>query len=152
QSDLIADYLLRHYTARPLTHPSARPPLAAFAWRVDHEWHDKLVLATVQTIGTAVTTISQMTWSGVTVRDSAHLPRAAARLPHALRWLEDQLEDGQPPDDQQGFAPGCLSVQDIFLACHLRFAENRPIGVDPQLASYPKIAALLDRLDRRRSF
>lgn len=147
QSDLIADYLLRRYTARPPAKEPGAPPLASFAWRVDREWQDKLVLATIQTVGAAVTTISQMTWSGVTVRDSAYLRRSADRLPPALRWLEDRLQE-----DGQGFLPGSLSVQDVFLACHLRFAENRPIGVDPRVADHPRIAALLDRLDRRASF
>ncbi len=143
ESALIAEYLLHTYGNRP----AAAPPLAERAWRLSHEWRDKLLLATIQTMGTAITTVSQMTWAGVAVGDNTHLTRSADRLPHAMKWLEDQL-----PDDRTGFLPGCLSLPDIFLACHLRFAENRPIGIDPRTSAHPRIAALLARLDQRQSF
>ena len=143
ESGLIAEYLLASYPERP----AADPPLAASAWRPESLWDDKLVLATIQTLGGAATTISQMTWSGVRHADNAHLTRCAERLPHLLAWLEARLAG-----TGQGFFPGALSVQDVFLACHVRFIENRPIGLDPDLASFPKIAALLDRLDGRESF
>lgn len=143
ESGLIAEYLLHTYKERP----NAAPPLAERAWGISEEWRDKLVLSTIQTLGAAITTISQMTWAGVAVGDNAHLTRSAERLPHAMAWLEAQL-----PDDRSGFLPGCLSIQDIFLACHLRFAENRPIGVDPRVSNHPRIAGLLSRLDRRASF
>ena len=143
ESGLIAEYLLSSYTQRP----DNAPPLAARSWRASHEWHDKLVFATIQTLGGAATTISQMTWSGVSHADNAHLTRCAERLPHILAWLSDRL-----PSAGAGFIPGVVSVQDIFLACHLRFIENRPLGLDPELGGYPKIAALLARLDARESF
>jgi glutathione S-transferase len=143
ESGLIAEYLLRTNLGRP----DADPPLADGAWRPSHEWRDKLIFSTIQTLGTAVTTVSQMKWAGVAVGDNAHLTRSANRVPHLLKWLEDQL-----PDDRSGFLPGCMSIQDIFLACHLRFAENRPIGVDPRTSDHPKISGLLSRLDRRASF
>ena len=143
ESSLIAEYLLHTYGKRP----EADPPLSARAWRVADEWRDKLILSTIQTAGTAITTISQMKWAGVAVGDNAHLTRSADRLPHLMAWLEDQL-----PDHRSGFLPGSVSAQDIFLACHLRFAENRPIGVDPHTSRYPRIAGLLSRLDGRASF
>jgi glutathione S-transferase len=143
ESGLIAEYLLQTYKKRP----DANPPLSERVWRASHEWQDKLILSTIQTVGTAITTISQMKWAGVTVDENSHLKRSADRLPHVMKWLEDQL-----PDDRSGLLPGCLSVQDILLACHLRFAENRPIGIDPRTSSHPKIAALLSRLDDRASF
>ena len=143
ESGLIAEYLLATYPDRL----QANPPLAALAWRPESAWRDKLVFATIQTLGTAATTISQMTWSGVRHGDNAHLTRCAERLPHLLAWLESEL-----PSAEEGFLPDVLSVQDVFLACHLRFIENRPIGLDPELDRVPKIAALLDRLDGRESF
>lgn len=143
ESGLIAEYLLQSYKKRP----DAEPPLADWVWRPSHEWRDKLILSTIQTMGTAITTISQMKWAGVAVNENAHLTRSADRLPHLMKWLEDQL-----PDDRSGFLPGCLSVQDILLACHLRFAENRPIGLNPRAKSHPRIASLLARLDGRTSF
>jgi glutathione S-transferase len=143
ESALIAEYLLHSYKERR----DAVPHLADRAWRSSDEWRDKLVLSTIQTLGTAITTISQMKWAGVAVGSNAHLTRSAERLPHAMAWLEEQL-----PDDRSGFLPGCLSVQDIFLACHLRFAENRPIGLNPRTSDHPRISRLLSRLDARASF
>lgn len=143
ESGVIADYLLARYPERP----AAAPPLAARAFRPEAEWEDKRVFATIQTFGTAATTISQLTWGGVGVGDNAHLARSAEKLAHILGWLEARL-----PEDGGGFLPGCVSVQDIFLAAHIRFVEARPLGVELRLAAHPKIAALLARLDARPSF
>ena len=143
ESGLIAEYLLHTYKERP----DAEPPLCERAWRASHEWRDRLIFSTIQTLGTAITTISQMKWAGVGVNENTHLTRSADRLPHLMSWLEDQL-----PDDRSGLLPGCVSMQDIFLACHLRFAENRPIGINPHTSKHPKISALLSRLDQRASF
>ena len=143
ESGLIAEYLLSNYAERPNT----APPLAESAWRTSQEWRDKLIFATVQTLGGAATTVSQMKWSGVPHGDNAHLTRCAERLPNILAWLSDEL-----PDGGDGFIPGVLSVQDIFLACHLRFIQNRPLDLDPDLQRFPKIEALLARLDARESF
>src|SRR5262245_12034394 len=79
ESSLIAEYLLHTNRKRP----HATPPLSRRAWRTTDEWRDKLILSTIQTLGTAITTISQMTWAGVPVNDNAHLTRSAERLPHA---------------------------------------------------------------------
>jgi len=143
ESGLIAEYLLSRYPERA----TADPPLAAAAWRAGSEWQDRLLLATVQTFGNAATTISQMRWTGVPLDGNAHLQRSAEKLAHVLGWLEERL--GAPG---AGFFPGALSVQDIFLASHVRFVQNRPLDVDLGLARYPRIAALLERLDARPSF
>jgi len=143
ESGLIVEYLMTEYSARPKT----RPPLARWLWRPHAAWQDKLILATIQTLGTAATTISQMTWTGLDFRDNAHLTRCADRLPHLMIWLEERvLGPGN------GFFPDAVSAQDIFLACHLRFIENRPIGLELGLERYPKVRAMLDRLDERKSF
>ena len=143
ESGLIAEYLLSNCKERL----PAEPPLSDRVWRTSHEWRDKLVFSTIQTLGSAITTISQMKWAGVAVDDNAHLTRSAQRLPHVLSWLEDQL-----PDEGAGCLPGCVSIQDIFLACHLRFAQNRPIGIDADTSAYRRISGLLSRLDQRASF
>ena len=54
ESGLIADYLLSKYPERL----DAHPPLVACIARTENEWADKLILATVQTLGTAATIIS----------------------------------------------------------------------------------------------
>lgn len=141
-SGTIGEYLLARYPRRG----AAEPPLAATAWRPDRLWQDKLVFSTIQTFGTAATTISQLTWTGVNTRDNAHLQRCAERMNHILAWLEDQI-----CTDPAGFFPGCLSMQDIFLYCHVRFVQARPLGVDLDLAPDGKVTRLLERLDGRPS-
>lgn len=142
ESGTIAEYLLRTYPHRPV----ATPPLSAAMFRPQTEWHDKLVFATIQTFGNAATTISQMTWSGTPLARNAHLQRSAEKLPQILHWL-----DGHLPDAENGFQPGTISVQDIFLAAHIRFVQARPLGVALELDRYAKLAALLARLDTRAS-
>ena len=143
ESATIAEYLLSTYNQ----HPGSGFALAQGVFHTENEWRDRLIFLTVQTFGTAATTVSQMTWTGITVGENAHLARSAERLKYVLRWLEDQLSDGG-----SGFLPGCVSLQDIFLASHIRFVQARPLGIDLQLADYPKINRLLDRLDGRDSF
>lgn len=143
ESGLIADYLLSKYPERP----DASPPLAANTVRPESEWADKLILATVQTLGTAATMVSQMTWSGIAYTDNEFLTRCAERLPYLMEWLEDNMAS-----EQQGFMEGSVSVQDIFLTCHLGFIANRPIGLDSELVKYPKINAMAGRMAERASF
>ncbi|WP_088622188.1 glutathione S-transferase family protein [Oceanicola sp. 22II-s10i] len=143
ESGTIAEYLLATYPQRTVT----EPPLAPLAFREDAVWQDKLTFATIQTFGTAATTISQMTWTGVSVGTNTHLDRSAEKLAHILGWLEERLDS---PD--QGFQPGVVSLHDIFLAAHVRFVQARPLGLDLQLDRFPRIATLLERLDARPSF
>lgn len=142
-SELICAYLLATYPGRAREGTAlARVPV-----RPGQEWRDGLVMATVRNLGVAVTTVSQLTWTGVTPRDNAHARRCADRLLHSLGWLEEQLAAAG-----EGFLPGTLSLQDIFLACIVRFLQNRPLGLDPELDRHPRIDALLRRLDLRDSF
>ncbi|MEM1131006.1 MAG: glutathione S-transferase family protein [Pseudomonadota bacterium] len=143
ESGTIVDYLMSTYPQRPV----GDPPFARHAFRPDAAWQDKLIFSTIQTFGNAATTISQMRWTGVAVEDNAHLQRSALKLSHILAWLEDQLGD-----TGTGFQPGSVSMQDIFLAAHVRFVEARPLGLDLGLDKYPKVSALLNRLDQRDSF
>lgn len=143
ESTTIIEYLLSTYDV-----PEGDGTiLTSAAYRPEFEWQDRLVLSTIQTFGTAATTISQMTWTGVTVGSNAHLDKSVKKLTYILSWLENQLAD-----TKSGFQGDCLSIQDIFLASHVRFIPARPIGIDLQLADYPKINVLLDRLDERESF
>ena len=143
ESGVIGEYLLSSYPERS----DGAPPLASHAWRPQSVWEDKLVFATIQTLGTAITTISQMTWTGLRFHENDHLTRCADRLPHLLDWLEVRLHGGG-----RGFFETEMSMQDIFLASHLRFAENRPLGLELEYGMYPRIAALLGTLDHRASF
>lgn len=141
-SGVIAEYLVGKYPGAS----GESPPLAPHLTRPGLEVQDRLLLATVQTLGTAITTISQMTWTGVTLPGNSFLERCADRVQGILSWLEQQLSTSE------GFFRGSLAVQDIFLACHLRFAQNRPLGLDLRLDRHPNVSALLDRLDTRGSF
>lgn len=143
ESGLIADYLLTEYRERP----EIDLPLAPSVARPGNEWADKLTLATVQTLGTVVTTISQFKWSGIAHDENDYLTRSADRLPYLMGWFEKNLVS-----EQQGFLDGVVSVQDIFLTCHLSFAVNRPIGLKPDLEHFPKVKALVARMEARSSF
>lgn len=140
ESGLIATYLMETYPQR-----TGSPPLAAQAWRPHRAWQDRRLLATVQTLGQAVTTISQMTWSGVPFTEAAHLTRSAEKIGHLLTWLEGELAG-------PGSFEGAVSVQEVFLVCHLTFAAMRPLGLDTDLARWPTVAGLVERLEARPSF
>lgn len=143
ESGLIAEYLLATYEHRP----AASPPLAQSAWREAALWHDKLVFATIQTFGTAATTIFQLTWTGVEVGRNDHLDHCAVRMQHILGWLEGEL-----PFAGNGFFEDALSVHDIFLASHIAFVRARPLGVDLDLERPPKVQSLMNRMAARASF
>jgi glutathione S-transferase len=143
ESGLIADYLLETYSDKA----NSKPTLASAIARDGSYWNDRKIFATVQTLGTAATTISQMKWSGIAHCDNQYLTRCADRLPHLMAWLDSELAS-----EQQGFFADVLSVQDIFLACHLGFTTNRPIDLDPELDSFPKIQALIERCEGRQAF
>ena len=138
ESGTIVEYLLSSYAHRPKT----MPPLAECAFRSEAEWRDKLIFSTIQTFGNAATTISQMKWAGVGIRENGHLARSAEKLGHILRWLEDQLINAN-----SGFFPDRVSMQDIFLAVHIRFVQARPLGIDLRLPEYGTIEKLLERLE-----
>ena len=143
ESGTIVEYLLSTYADRP----AGDPPFSEHAFRAEAEWQDRLTFSTIQTFGNAATTISQMRWTGVAVDGNAHLERSAEKLSYILEWLDSQL-----PGEDHGFQPGFVSMQDVFLAAHVRFVQARPLGVDLKLAQYGKVASLLCRLDERPSF
>ena len=84
---MIAEYLLATYPQRV----GADPALAPSMWRAGSEWQDRLLLASIQTLGTAATTISQMQWSGVGHHGNSHLTRCAERIGHLMGWLEERI-------------------------------------------------------------
>jgi glutathione S-transferase len=143
ESGLIVDYLLANYAAPR----QGAPPLARSLARNEFAWHDRLVAASIHTLGTSATTIGQMKWGGTSMEDSDYLAVCAQQLPYLLAWLEQQIAA-----PGAGFQAGLLSVQDIALGCHLGYILNRPIGIDPELARFPNIQHLLDRLKTRESF
>jgi len=142
ESSLIIEYLLSQYDSRT----SETPTLAREIARQAAYWRDRLVLSTVQTLGTSIAIVSQMKSSGISLEDAGFVQRNAERLPHLFGWLETELVS-----DAEGFLPGYLSVQDIFLTCHVDFIENRPIDLDARLNDAPKIQALIERVRSRES-
>ena len=143
ESSLIVEYLLANYEA-----PSgSNPPLTKALTRREHHWHDRLVAASIHSLGTSATTIGQMKWGGTSVDDSDYLTVCSEQFPYLLGWLEKQI-----PVNGEGFQPGLLSIQDISLGCHFGYVMNRPIGVDPHLNKFPKIESLVNRLNERESF
>lgn len=142
-SGLIADYLLSQRGARSIESLG----VAGSIWRDGHEWEDKLLFETIQTFGTAATTISQMTWTGIGVAGNAHLQRSAERMDRILNWLEPQLGS-----EGYGFLGETLSAQDIFLVCHIDFVRARPLGIELDFDHRPGIRKLVQTLNGRTSF
>lgn len=143
ESGLIVEYLLSTYSV-PV---DKDPPLASAISRPDHYWHDQLVAASIQTLGTSATTIGQMKWGGTLIDDSDYLTVCAQQFPYLLGWLEKQISGSG-----EGFQPGYLSFQDIALGCHLDYVLNQPIDIDPQIEKFPNLENLLSRLHERASF
>lgn len=143
ESGLIVEYLLSNYEAPP----GENPPMAKALARTEHQWHDRLVAASVHTLGTSATTIGQMKWGGTSIEDSDYLTVCSEQFPYLLGWLEEQISL-----EGDGFQSGLLSVQDIALGCHIGYIVNRPIGIDLQLDRFPKIEKLVNRLNQRDSF
>jgi len=143
ESGLIVEYLLASYEA-----PSdSNPPLAKSLTRKKHHWHDRLVAASVHTLGTSATIMGQMKWGGTSIEDSDYLTVCSEQFPYLLTWLEKQITA-----EGEGFQAGLLSIQDIALGCHFGYIANRPIGIDPELNKFPKIKSLLSRLNEMESF
>ncbi|CAG4892614.1 glutathione S-transferase family protein [Paraburkholderia saeva] len=144
-SSVIIDYLISSYPGAPA--PEGMAPLAADYVRATEKWHDKLVLATLQTFGVSTTMVSQLQWSGVRHEDNGHATRCAIRNQHLLDWFETQLAgtDG-------AFVPGVVSAQDILLACICQFIETRPLRLSWRAPDRPKLAALVARMERRPAF
>ena len=144
-SNVILDYLVSTYPNMPAP-PDQRPFTEVYVRR-DHEWEDKLTLATLQTLGTSTGVISQLQWAGVMHEDNDYADRCAVRVQHLLNWCEGSLAGRA-----EGFVEGVMSVQDVLLAVWVMFMENRPLRVEWRSPNRPKIAALHDRLQARPSF
>jgi glutathione S-transferase len=144
-SAVIIDYLMSNYPCLPA--PERMEPLATDYVRATANWHDRLVLATVQTFGVSTTTVSQLQWSGVRHEENGHATRCAIRNQHLLDWFESQLigTDG-------AFIPGVISAQDILLTCFCQFIETRPLRLSWRAPGRPKLASLVARMERRPSF
>jgi len=143
ESSLIVEYLLANYE----TPPGGNPPLANALTRKEYHWHDRLVAASIHTLGTSATTIGQMKWGGTSIEESDYLTVCSEQFPYLLGWLEKQISTVG-----EGFQPGFLSIQDIALGCHFGYIMNRPIDINPQLNKFPKIEKLVNRLNERDSF
>ncbi|RAZ83116.1 glutathione S-transferase family protein [Mesorhizobium hawassense] len=143
ESGVIAEYLLTTYPQRAGDDSALAPSM----WRAGSEWQDRLLFASIQTLGTAATTVSQMQWSGIRHHGNSHLTRCAERIAHLMAWLE-----GRIGRDGEGFFGRVVSVQDIILTCHLRFIANRPLDLDIRLDAHPKTRALVNKMEERASF
>ena len=130
-SGLIAEYLLTTYPRRP----AAAPPLAANVWRPSFALRDKLVSTSARTLVASITTISQLTWTGVCrwgQRPSRPMRRSGCRPCWRASRRSSRITD-------PAFIPGTLAVQDIFFVSGIRFAEARPIGVEFAWSRYPRL-------------
>ncbi|SAL79639.1 glutathione S-transferase family protein [Caballeronia telluris] len=143
-SAVIIDYLMSSYPDAPA--PAGMEPLATDYVRATESWHDKLVLATLQTFGASTTMVSQLQWSGVKHEDNVHAARCAVRNQYLLDWFETQLIGAEG-----AFVPGVTSAQDILLTCVCQFIETRPLRLSWRSPGRPKVASLVARMKRRPS-
>ncbi|MDQ0625603.1 glutathione S-transferase [Burkholderia sp. OAS925] len=143
-SAVIIDYLMSTYPGAPA--PPGMEPLASDYVRATESWHDKLVLATLQTFGVSTTMVSQLQWSGVRHEENVHAARCAMRNQYLLDWFETQLvgADG-------AFVPGVISAQDILLTCVCQFIETRPLRLSWRSPARPRLASLVARMEKRPS-
>jgi len=144
-SNIIVDHLMASYPNAP--QPEGVQPFSEVLLRPGNTIHDKLMLATLQTLGTSMALISQMKWTGVGIEDNVHVARNAERIQHLLDWFEGELIS-----TNEGFFSAVTSVQDVMLGAWIMFAENRPIGVEWRTDGRSKMAALHRRLSQRPSF
>jgi glutathione S-transferase len=144
-SSVILDYLTTSYPSRDIAGTALR--YADEFIRADHEWVDKLAMATLQTLGVSTTVISQLQWAGVKHEDNGYATRCAARIQHILDWSESVLVS-----EDEGFVPGILSAQDVLLAVMIMFMENRPLRLIWRSPERRKMAALHERAQSRPSF
>lgn len=98
-STVILDYLMATYPNAP-PHPGEHL-FAQTMVRPEQPWQDKLALATLQTLGGAVTTVSQLLWSGIRADANVFAERSAIRVSYLLDWCEEQIAS-----TVDGFIPG----------------------------------------------
>jgi glutathione S-transferase len=144
-SEVITEYLMSKYSNGPT--PAGEKPFATDYIRPDHLWQDKLLHATLQTLGVSTATVSQLHWSGIRYKDNGHASRCAARNQYLLDWLETQIVS-----TEEGLVPGVISAQDVLLGCWCQFIERRPIGLTWRSSERPRLQALIERLESRPSF
>ncbi len=148
EAPLIIEYLLSKARDTSDTQNSqSEKPLSHVLVRPQHVWDDKLVLASVQTFGTSVATISQMRWSGVKHSGNEFLERCSQRLNHLLDWFEGKIY-GVPV----GLFKESVAIQDVLLVCWLDFIDHRPLDIDWRSPGRPNVSALFEELTRRKSF
>ena len=145
EAPLIVEYLL--LTAEGVNNPKeSHLPLANSLYRPSRKWEDKLVLASVQTFGTSVATISQMRWAGVRHQDNDFLTRCGERINHLLDWYEMKIE-GTPV----GLFKSSIAMQDLLLVCWLDFLDHRPLEIEWRKPGRTNLTTLFDQLTSRQS-
>lgn len=115
--------------------------------RKGHRLYDEQIMNVIYAMGDALVLHHYLEWAGVAPVGRNRLgfdpaERSLIRVYSTLDWLENRIT----PD---GFQSGVISVQDIGLACFIFWANSRgPI----EWQGRPKIEALIERLEKRKSF
>ncbi|MDJ0955931.1 MAG: glutathione S-transferase family protein [Arenicellales bacterium] len=146
ETPVIIDYLLSSVETSDNRIAKDKPQLAGSLYRPSNEWDDKLALASVQTFGTSVATISQMRWAGVKHQDNTFLSRCAKRINHLLDWYENQI-DGPPV----GLFEDSIAIQDLILVCYLDFIDHRPLELQWRKPQRTNISTLFRELTARQT-
>lgn len=139
-SNLIIQYLFATYPEVPAssTHPALSPSIA----RQDQYWEDMLTITTIESMADSIVNYRLMV-AGGPIPENTFMNRQLARVSSCLDWLETRCTS-------EGFWPGTLSVMDISVMCPLIYGEARK-AFDFRTGRWPKIAALVDRLQTRSS-
>lgn len=145
-SAVILEYLLERFPNPSLAGMLSRPFTADYI-RTDHVWLDKLVHATLQTLGEAIVTVSQLERTGLRHEDNAFTQRCSARIQRLLDWCEGQLLDAGG-----GFVPDAVCVQDVLLVCFCQLLDRRMLRIRWQAPHRRRVAALVAHLAERQSF
>ncbi len=117
---LIADYLFHLGTD---LERSETPPLASAPLGGEDPWRDDQVLTALDALLSSLVTRSYLIWTKAAHQPGADIPldMAARELKRSLSlldWLEEEAT-------AEGFLPGCLSLQDIWLIATLEWTEAR---------------------------
>jgi glutathione S-transferase len=116
ESDLIIDYLLRHY--RGNAPDAAEPPLTGELTRPAHHWEDAKTLVVLNDAADTMVNLRYWKANGIDVEAVDYGRKQQSRFHSCLDWLEQRATP-------EGFLPGVFSIQDIALICTLDYVDAR---------------------------
>ena len=139
ESNFIMAYLFQNHPLK--IPPKYDPPLATAMVRSTHQWHDNMVLATIETLLNSAINIAFLRLSGVNVDEVRYLRRERNRCESAMDWLEQHATP-------EGFIPGVFSAADINTICTFQWMDVRKVM---PWRGRPNLEAIVSRYENRPS-